>query len=73
MAQGSDDAGARQAFVHLEAEQPQRRSDDARGAPLLERKLGMRMQVAAQGHETRHQVGDRISAWHRAHRRARPA
>ena len=65
VAQGAHDAGASEAFVHYEAEQLQRGRDDASGASLLERELRVRMQVAAQGHETWDQVGDRISARHR--------
>ena len=59
VAQSAHHASAREAFVHLQPEQAQRRRDDARGAPLLEPQLRVRMQVPAQGHEPGHEVGNR--------------
>ena len=58
-AQRADHAGAAQAFMDLEAEQPQRLRRHAGRAPLLERELGMRVQVAAQRDQFGQQVGDR--------------
>ena len=46
-------------LVHLETEQAQRGGDDAGGAMLLESEFRMGVQVAAQRHEVRQQVGNR--------------
>ena len=62
LAQCADDAGAGQPFVHLEPEQAQRRGDDAGGAPLLERELGVGVQVAPQHDQIGKQVVDRVRA-----------
>lgn len=58
-AQRADHAGAADAFVHLQAEQPQRLRHDAGRAPLLKGQLGVRMQVAPQRDEFGQQVGHR--------------
>ena len=46
VAQRADHAGAGEPFVHLEPEHAQLAGDEGGGAALLERELGMRMQVA---------------------------
>ena len=60
MAQGADDAGTGDPFRDVEAEQSQGGGHDARGAPLLEGQLGVRMQVPPQSNQGRQEVVDQV-------------
>jgi len=57
--QRGDHACAGNAFVNVEAERAHRLRGDAGGAMLLERELGMRVQIAAQRDQIGEQVSDR--------------
>jgi hypothetical protein len=56
--QRTDDAGASETFVNLHVEPAQLGGDDARRAPLLERKFRVRMQIAPQRNQLWHQIVD---------------
>ena len=60
MAQGADHAGAGDPLRDLEAQQPQGGRHDARGAPLLEGQLGVRMQVPPQSNQGGQEVVDHV-------------